>query len=66
VIRAAAEAWNHPQGSLELVLAQIKAITDEVCLAVREAALAAEKRIPGGQERALARLKQAIEVDKSR
>jgi hypothetical protein len=62
VITAAEKASAHLQEAIKATLAKINAITDEACQAVHEAALAAEKKILDGQERALARLKETLQA----
>jgi hypothetical protein len=60
IIDAAREASANLKESIKAILANINAITDEACRAVHGAALAAEKKILDGRERALARLKGAL------
>jgi hypothetical protein len=62
VIKAAEQASVHLQHTISASLAKINTITDEACDSVREAALAAEKRILDGQELALARLKETLQA----
>jgi hypothetical protein len=61
VIKAAERASVHLQEAISTTLAKINTITDEACSGVHEAALAAEKKILDGQERALARLKETLQ-----
>jgi len=63
VIKAAEEASVNLQDAIKTTLARINAITDEACAAVQEAALAAEKKILDGQDRALARLQETLRLD---
>jgi hypothetical protein len=56
VIKAAEQASVQLQEAIKTTLANINAKTDTACAAVQEAALAAEKKILDGQERASARL----------
>jgi hypothetical protein len=60
VVQAAEEASAKLQEAIKTTLAEINAVTDQACAVVREAALAAEKKIREGQERALIRLKEAL------
>ncbi len=62
VIQAAQEVSAKLKQSIEVILANINAITDEACRAVHEAALAAERKILDSQERALGRLKDALKA----
>ena len=61
VIKAAEQASVDLQVAINNTLAKINAVTDEACAGVHEAALAAEKKIFEGQERALARLKETLQ-----
>ena len=60
VMTAAEEASVKLQETLKATLDDINAVTDAACLAVHEAALASEKRIEEGLERALARLQETL------
>jgi hypothetical protein len=62
VIKAAQEASANLQETIKTTLAMINTITDEACAAVHQAALAAEKKILDGRDRALARLKQTLQA----
>ena len=62
VIKAAQDASVHLQAAIEKTMTHIIAITDEACSAVRDAALAAEKRIQESLEKALARLKDTLKA----
>jgi len=60
VIKAAEEGSVKLQETLQATLDNINAMTDAACLTVHEAALASEKRIEEGLERALARLQETL------
>jgi len=60
VIQAAEDASVHLQGAIQKTMAQITAITDQACAMVREAALAAERKIQDSLEKALVRLKETL------
>jgi hypothetical protein len=60
VIKAAEDASIHLQDSTKKTMAQITKIADVACSLVREAALAAEKKINDSLEKALIRLKDAL------
>ena len=62
VINAAREASLRLQDATKATLARINAITNEACAIVRESALAAETKIQQGHDRALARLKGALQA----
>ena len=62
VIAAAEEASVKLREALKATLANINALTDAACLAVHEAALASEKKIEEGLERALARLQETLKT----
>lgn len=62
VIKAAQNATIKLQNSTKMTMAQITQIADEACSLVREAALAAEKKIKDGLEKALMRLKGALKA----
>ena len=52
VVQAAEDATVHLQGAIQKTMAQITEITDQACAMVREAALAAEKKIQESLEKA--------------
>ena len=58
IIKAAEEASIQLQEAMTTTLANINAITDAACAAIHEAALAAEKKILDGHERASERLER--------
>jgi len=60
VIKAAEEGSVKLQETLQATLDNINAMTDAAVLTVHEAALASEKRIEEGLERALARLQETL------
>jgi hypothetical protein len=62
VIKAAERASVQLKEAIKTTLAGINATTDAACAAVYEAAFAAEKKILDGQERASARLKEALQA----
>jgi hypothetical protein len=62
VIKAAEGASVHLQDTIKKTLAQLTAITDEACALVREAAVAAEKKIGESLEKALTRLKETLKA----
>ncbi len=62
LIKAAHEASAKLQETVKLALAKINTVTDEACLVIHEAALAAEKKLLDGRERALARLKDVLQA----
>ena len=62
VIQAAADASAHLQDTIKKTMAHITAITDEACALVREAALAAEKKIQESLDKALTRLKDTLKA----
>ena len=62
VVQAAADASVHLQDAIKKTMAHITAITDEACDLVREAALAAEKKIQESLEKALTRLKDTLKA----
>lgn len=62
VIKAAQEASLQLQETMKVTLAKINEITDGACMALHEAALAAEKKIYEGRELALARLEEALQA----
>ena len=62
VIKAAEQASIQLQEAIRTTLADITATTDAACAAVHEAALAAERKILDGQERATARLKETLQA----
>jgi hypothetical protein len=62
VVNATEQASVKLQEAIKATLANINAVTDEACAAVHEAALAAEKKILDGRERALARLKETLQA----
>ena len=62
VVKAAEEASLQLQATIKKTLENIKAITDQACSVVHEAALAAEKKVDEGRERALIRLKETMQA----
>jgi len=62
VVQAAQDASAHLQDAIKKTLAQITAVTDQACAMVREAALAAERKIQESLEKALTRLKDTIKA----
>jgi hypothetical protein len=62
VVQAAQDASAHLQDAIKKTMAQITTITDQACAMVREAALAAEKKIQESLEKALARLKDTLKA----
>jgi hypothetical protein len=62
VIKAAKQASVQLKEAIKTTLAGINATTDAACAAVHEAALAAERKILDGQERASARLKETLQA----
>ena len=62
VIQTAEQASTSLQEAITTTLANLTAITDEACATVRDAAVAAERKILDGQERALARLKETLQA----
>ena len=60
IVKAAETASAHLQGAIKKTMAQITTTTDEACAMIREAALAAEKKIQEGLDKALKRLKETL------
>ncbi len=62
---AANQGMTDLRAALDHTFARINKITEDACLAVQDAALAAEKRLNEGRERALARLNEVLAIHRS-
>ncbi len=60
IITAAEDASAVLKEAVKTTVDKINTITEQACSNVRQAALAAEEKVIGGQERALARLKETL------